>query len=175
MTARLSRPISVRRIVREEPVTVEASEKERAEIAEALDLLSLDSLTAELVVRPWKSEGVRVIGTVRAALTQACVVTLEPVASTVEEEFDVRLHPDAAAVSTPAQVEVDVEAADPPELLEGDTVDVGAIALEHFVLGIEPYPRIEGAVFDIEDEDGAAEVDEPSPFAALAALKDNPS
>ncbi|GAB5375253.1 MAG: DUF177 domain-containing protein [Acuticoccus sp.] len=169
MTARLSRPISVRRIVREEPVTVEASEAERAAIAEALDLVSLDSLTAELTVRPWRKEGVRVVGTVRADLAQACVVTLEPVHSHVEEDFDVRLHPDA--VECNSDVEIDVEAADPPEPLEGDLVDVGAIALEHFVLGVEPYPRAPGAVFDTAG-DAEEEAEEPSPFAALAALKD---
>ena len=169
MTARLSRPISVRRIIREEPVTVEASEAERAAIAEALDLVSLDSLTAELTVRPWRKEGVRVVGTVRADLAQACVVTLEPVPSHVEEDFDVRLHPDA--VESSSDVEIDVEAADPPEPLEGDLVDVGAIALEHFVLGIEPYPRAPGAVFETET-DAVEQTEEPSPFAALAALKD---
>jgi len=169
MTARLSRPISVRRLSREERVDIEATAEERAAIAEELDLLSLDTLTAELYVRPWRQAGVRVVGTVRGALTQACVVTLEPVASEVEEEIDVRLDPDAATSST---VEVDIEAADPPELLETDTVDVGAIALEHFVLGIEPYPRAPGAVFEPETDEAEEAEKEPSPFAALAALKD---
>lgn len=169
MTARLSRPISVRRLSREETVAIEATPEERAAIAEELDLLSLDSLTAEVKVRPWRQEGVRVLGTVRGALTQACVVTLEPVATTVDEDFDVRLHPDAAPTTA---VEVDVDEADPPELLEGDTVDVGAIVLEHFVLGIEPYPRAPGAEFDAEEEGDGEDEKEPSPFAVLAALKD---
>ncbi|MBJ3776492.1 YceD family protein [Acuticoccus mangrovi] len=165
MIARLARPISIRRLTKEEHVAIEASEAERAALAEALDLLSLTSLTADLSVSPWRSEGVRVRGTVRGTVSQACVVTLEPVEGVVEEEIDVRLHPDAGEAT---QVEVDPEAADPPEALESDVVDVGAIALEHFVLGLDPYPRVPGAAFEEEAE---AEEEEPSPFAALAALK----
>lgn len=168
MTARLSRPFSVRRLAREERVDIEATPEERAAIAQELDLLTLDSLTAELYVRPWRKAGVRVVGTVRGTLSQACVVTLEPVPATVEEEIDIRLDPDASETSA---VEVDIEAADPPELLDSDTVDVGAIALEHFALGIEPYPRAPGAVFE-EEEGGEDAEAEPSPFAVLAALKD---
>jgi uncharacterized metal-binding protein YceD (DUF177 family) len=164
MIARLSRPVSLRRLRGEETITVEATAEERAALAEALDLLTLDSLTATVTVRPWRTDGVVVSGTVRGALTQACVVTLEPVASVVEEEFVRRLHPDAA--ENP-DVEVDPEADDPPERLEGDTVDVGAIVLEHFALGIDPYPRAPGAVWESEEAE-----EEPSPFAALAALKD---
>lgn len=164
MIARLSRPLSLRRLKGEERVTVEATPEERTALAEALDLLSLDSLTAEVTVKPWRVDGVKVSGTVRGAVTQACVVTLEPVTSAVEETFEMRLHPDA----TPdPEVEVDPAAEDPPELLEGDTVDIGAIVFEHFALGIDPYPRAPGAVWEAEEVE-----EEPSPFAALAALKD---
>lgn len=166
MIARWPRPVSLVRLTKEETFELEASEAERAAIAEALEIVSLESLTAEVTVRPWRGEGVRVTGVVRAALHQECVVTLEPVAATVEEAFDMRLHPD---VVESADVEVDPEAPDPPEPLAGNAVDVGAIALEHFVLGIDPYPRAPGVAFEPPgDEDEA----EPSPFAALASLKD---
>ena len=43
-------------------------------------------------------------------------------------------------------------------------VDLGAIATEYFLLGIDPYPRKEGAVFEPRlAKDPAA-----NPFAALA-------
>lgn len=166
MTARLSRPVSIRRLVREERIAIEASAEERAAIAEELDLLSLDSLTADITLRPWRQEGVRVEGRVRGSLSQACVVTLEPVATTVDEEISLRLHPDAVE-SGP--IEVDVDATDPPELLEEDVIDVGAIVLEHFVLGIEPYPRVAGVEFEVPQEEDDEK--EPSPFAVLASLK----
>ena len=168
--ARLSRPVSVRRLRTEEAIHIEATPEERAQIAEALELVSLDSLTADITLRPWRTEGVRVEGAVHAALVQACIVTLEPVPGTVDEEIDVRLHPDA---SDSGPVDVDPDAPDPPEPLDGDFVDVGAIVLEHFALGIEPYPRAPGAEFDPGDAVDPVE-EEPSPFAALAALKNSP-
>jgi hypothetical protein len=55
---------------------------------------------------------------------------------------------------------------DGPEALVDGAVDLGALAIEFLILGLDPYPRKEGAVFqqppDIEPE--------PGPFAALAGL-----
>lgn len=168
MTTRLPRPFNVRRLTKEETVRVEASADERAAIADALDLQSIDSLVADLRIRPWRSVGVRVTGVVHGAVVQSCVVTLEPVEGTVNEEVNVTFHPDAAASSA---VEIDPEADDPPEPLESDVVDLGAIALEHFALGLDPYPRAQGAAFEEPDP----EVDEePSPFAVLEVLKPKP-
>jgi len=135
-------------------------------VAVDTETTSLDSLTADITLRPWRQEGVRVEGRVRGSLSQACVVTLEPVATTVDEEISLRLHPDAVE-SGP--IEVDVDATDPPELLEEDVIDVGAIVLEHFVLGIEPYPRVAGVEFEVPQEEDDEK--EPSPFAVLASLK----
>ncbi|MEM0905855.1 MAG: DUF177 domain-containing protein [Pseudomonadota bacterium] len=169
MTARLWRPFPIRRLHVEERVHIEADHTERAAIAEALDLIGVDTLTAELTVKPWRQHGVRVIGAVDGRVTQACSLTLEPVEAHVDEHIDLRLHPDAGT----SDGEVDVEEADPPERLESDTVDLGAIVLEHFALGLDPYPRAPGAVFEggedeSEDDDAAAH-----PFAALAALKNS--
>ena len=57
--------------------------------------------------------------------------------------------------------------ADGPEPLIGGAVDLGAIAIEFLILGIDPYPRKPGAVF----EASPAGDDPAKPFAALAALK----
>nr|WP_255720777.1 DUF177 domain-containing protein [Acuticoccus kalidii] len=121
-----------------------------------------------MTLRPWKGEGVRVTGRVSGKLRQACVVTLEPVEGTVEETFDLRFHPDIQESTT---IDVDADAEDPPEPLDGQSIDIGAIALEYFALGIDPYPRAPGAEFD-DIEEGE---EEPSPFAALAALKNGMS
>ena len=171
MSARFHRPVGVRRVTTPDEMTIEASAEERAALAEALDIVSIESLTADVTVRPWRGEGVRVIGTVRGDVTQACVVTLEPVAGHVEETFDRRFHPDVAESE---EVVVDPDEPDPPERLEGQEVDVGAIAVEHFALGLDPYPRAPGVEFELEpdDEDDA---EEPSPFAVLAQLKNKPT
>ncbi|SRR6266508_57742 len=62
---------------------------------------------------------------------------------------------------------VEIGPVDAPEPLVGGVVDLGALATEYLMLGIDPYPRKPGAVFE-----GAAVGDSPTnPFAALAALK----
>ncbi|MEM8855439.1 MAG: DUF177 domain-containing protein [Pseudomonadota bacterium] len=166
MIARLSRPFSIRRLHRPEEVSIEASEEERAALAQALDIVAVKSLTATFTVRPWRGEGVAVSGTVCGEVVQECVVTLQPVDGRVEETVDMRLHPTVAEAST---VDVDPEAGDPPELLDSDSVDLGAIAVEHFALGLDPYPKAEGVTFeaDVPEEDDAP----PSPFAVLSTLR----
>ena len=59
---------------------------------------------------------------------------------------------------------------DPPEPLTGSSIDLGAIATEFLILGIDPYPRKAG----VEFAPPAVENDDPHPFAALAALKNGP-
>jgi hypothetical protein len=97
---------------------------------------------------------------------QTCVVTLEPLENTVDEPFDVLFVPNeagASAVLVPATEAVD----DTRETLVDGTADIGAVAAEFFLLGIDRYPRKRGVVFarPAEDRTGA------SPFAVLAKLK----
>ena len=61
-----------------------------------------------------------------------------------------------------------VEAGEPPEALADGTADVGALAAEFVLLGIDPYPRKPGAEFTPPPEDSAT----ATPFAALSKLKD---
>jgi uncharacterized metal-binding protein YceD (DUF177 family) len=107
------------------------------------------------------SRGLRVTGQVRAIVEQNCVVTLEPLENTVEENFELVFALDESPMHE------ENAAADEPEPLVGDVVDLGKIATEFLILGIDPYPRRSGAGFEAPpvDESGA------HPFAALAALK----
>ena len=56
---------------------------------------------------------------------------------------------------------------EPPEPLQDGKVDLGALANEFLLLGIDPYPRKPGAEFA---PPAAAEAGE-HPFAGLEALK----
>ena len=109
-----------------------------------------------------------VTGTVSAQAGQTCVVTLEPLDSVVEEPVDLLFTPQAAEV--PAE-EVSLRAdEEPPEPLVDGRVDLGAIATEFLLLGLDPYPRKPGAQFAAPQVDtGGAH-----PFAALEALKKRP-
>lgn len=159
-------------------VAVKASPEECAALAEAADVVDVAALEAEFLVRPWSGHGFSVTGRVTARLTQSCVVTLEPIETRVDEMVDLRLVPPehlAKYLETPdekGEIDVDVLAPDLPEAIENGVIDLGAIATEHFMLGIDPYPRKPGAAFDAAAAGlGEAAPETTSPFAALARLK----
>jgi hypothetical protein len=95
-----------------------------------------------------------------------CVVTLEPIESAIDEVVDVLFLPKAPAAPDVVELEA-VQADDPPETLQNGMVDLGAVATEFLLLGIDPYPRKPGAVFEPPPAGDPAS----NPFAALAALK----
>ena len=114
-----------------------------------------------------RGDGVAVRGEVKAQVWQTCVVTLEPIESTIHELIDLLFAPaegDAGDVKPTKQKD------EPSEPLENGVVDIGVIATEFLVLGVDPYPRKPGAEF------AGLEADEKGgkPFAALAEFKKRP-
>jgi uncharacterized metal-binding protein YceD (DUF177 family) len=126
----------------------------------------LASLSAVFDLSRYGSK-VHVEGRVRAKVGQTCVVTLEPIENGIDEQVDLTFAPPVAGFD---EMEGEIEVKrdqDPPEALTGDTIDLGQLAIEFLVLGIDPYPRKSGVEF------AALKVgeDAPKPFAALADLK----
>jgi uncharacterized metal-binding protein YceD (DUF177 family) len=144
-----------------------ADEPIRQAIVTTAGLAALPRLEAEFDLTRHGADGLHVAGRVAATVVQHCVVTLEPIESEIDETVDLVFvpQPEPAAEAAGQQ---SPDAAEPPESLRDGAVDLGAIATEFLLLGIDPYPRKPGAVFDAP----VAE-DDPSshPFAALAALK----
>jgi uncharacterized metal-binding protein YceD (DUF177 family) len=140
-------------------------------IATYLDLAAIGALSAELTLTRWRARGVRVSGKLKADVTQACVVTLDPLPAHVEAEFERRFLPVEALPKSYAEqqdVFVDPEGEDPPEPVERE-IDLGEILVEELALSIDPYPRKPGVEFQADEEPAG----EPrkNPFAALAKLK----
>ncbi len=153
---------------------IEATEAERAAIAAGFNLISVDSLAADLDIRRSGAGLIVVDGVLRADVVHTCVVSLEPAPQTINEPFHVTLAPAGSEEAPPepkpgAEVMVD-PGVDQPEVVAGPGIDLGGIVLEHFSLALDPYPRAPGATLPAEPETGT---DEPvqSPFAALAGLK----
>ena len=156
-------------------VKLEAPEAVRAALAAAAGLRNLPVLTAAFDVAR-RGRGVHVGGTVAALVGQTCVVTLEPLDNRVSEPVDLVFSPDVAPApeasdeEEPHSLGHTADEAEPPEPLVGGTIDLGALAAEFLMLGIDPYPRKEGAEFQAPAVDREGE----HPFAALAALKKKP-
>ncbi|MDQ0454075.1 YceD family protein [Rhizobium paknamense] len=157
-------------------VHVEANEAERQGLAKLWRVLAVKSLKADLKISRWKRDGVRIKGTVEAEIEQACVVTLEPVASSIREDLEQVYVPEGSKLSrlmTEGQGEMvlDPDGPDLPESFSGDSIDAGVLVSEFAALAIDPYPRKPGVEFSGHSEDTGAEVIRPSPFAVLKDWK----
>jgi hypothetical protein len=139
-------------------VVLEADERQRDALAAEHDLLSVENYRAELVVAPWKRNGVKVSGRVEADITQACIVTLDPVAAHIDEPVEALFLPEQSKLGREGfegsgEIILDADGPDSPETFSGDTIDVGALAEQFFGLAIDPYPRKPGASLDVAGED----------------------
>lgn len=147
----------------------EASDEEREALRERFGIETLGAVCAELAVTPLSEGSVRVAGKVFASLGQLCVVTLEPVAETIEEEFSVtflREGPEAEELAEKSAL--DEEEVD---TYDGETLDLGELVTQQVAAAINPYPRKDGAEFGKPDalSDNADGVRE-NPFAVLRGL-----
>ena len=135
-----------------------------AALAVAAGVESVSRLDASFDLTRHGSGGVAVLGTVSASVRQACVVTLDPVDNEVREIADLVFLP-AHEVAAGAPIHEATEGPDMEALVDG-VIDLGGLATEFLILGIDPYPRKPDAVFS------ATVAGEPTahPFAALAGL-----
>ena len=141
----------------------------RGELAELADLRELPELSAVFDLTR-RGAGVHVTGKVSARVGQTCVVTLEPIESAIHEAVDVEFAPASAGgkEAGPKKARKRTPGADElPEPLVGGSLDLGALAAEFLILGIDHYPRKAGAEFAPPKVEDAGE----HPFAALESLK----
>jgi hypothetical protein len=142
------------------PVTIEADAAQLAALASEHGLLSVENYRADLLVSPWKRHGVKVAGKVEADITQACVVSLDPVQAHIDEPVEGLFLPHDSKLGRlgfegGGEILLDAEGPDAPETFEGDSIDVGALAEQFFGLAIDPYPHKPGAVLDNGGEEAA--------------------
>jgi len=138
-TPEFSRPVNVQRIGRlEHRTAIAANAAECGALARRFGLIELAEFAATLVLRRRGDGIVEVTGTYRARLAQPCVVTLEPVWSTITE--DVRLFFGGTLGSPPADLDpFDDEGW--PEPIEGGAIDLGEALAQLLALALDPYPR----------------------------------
>lgn len=135
-----------------------------AALAAHAGVLGLSGLTARFLVAQEGAGGLHVTGAVDAMVRQTCGVTLDPFDAPLHEPVDVHFAP--AGTARAADMEED-EGYDPPDEIVDGAIDLGALTTEFLTLGIDPYPRKPGAVFEPPPEGPG----NPSPFSALSKLK----
>jgi len=175
-----SRAYEVTRLTEGETnLVLEATAEEKINLAQRFNLEDVETLIAKLHVTVDSQESlIQLTGSIEADITQACIVTLEPVTSKIE--VSIIRHYTTAPVSQDSVIEVDLsqENDDSPEPIEGEIIDFGEIVTEQFSLEIDPFPRSPGSEFTGFSSDTAKnspselQSDEASnPFAILAQLK----
>jgi hypothetical protein len=154
------------------PVTLDLTPEAATEraIAKALRLVDLKGLSAKVRLSAWL-DGVELNGEWAAVVTQVCGVSLDPFDTELAGVFQVRCAPLGSPLLSPpeSELEIDLEADDPPDALEHDWVDVAAYVVEHLALAVDPFPRKPGAEFTPPPPETP-----PSPFAVLARLQPAP-
>jgi len=136
---------------------IAAEPAERQALARRFDLLALDRLEAEVRLRRTSRELVEVSGELGAELAQACVVTLEPVRSSVQEPFTLLYGPAGSAEEV--LMDLDSEIIEP---FDGSAIDIGEAVAQQLALALDPYPRAEGASLPGSAGPAGSEGEEPA-------------
>lgn len=134
-----------------------------AAIAAELGVPALSRLSFEGEIRAEAGGAWALTGRLRARVSQACVVTLKPVKTTLDEEVERRYSPH---VALPEGDEVEM----PDDRLEplGQFIDLAAVMIEELALALPEYPRAEGVAFEAAPEEPAP--DTRRPFEGLDKL-----
>jgi hypothetical protein len=150
----------------------EATPDELARIALALDLIACTSLRAQYTIAPTAGGHYRLSGRLHAEISQACVVTLDPIDSTIEDDFEAVFWPQE---DMPAPESGEVALDDEPERepMVAGQIAVGRVVFESLAAAMNPFPRKPDAVLEFHSPTPAdATSNKPEgPFSVLANLK----
>jgi len=153
--------------------SLELTAQDLESIAKDLGILDLKKLRFEGALAFNGQGEVVVTADLGVSAVQACVVTLEPVKSRIDEQITRRFSPHLEPAGDDHQMLPDDD--ENVDAL-GDIIDLGAILIESIALNLPDFPRAEGAELEQKTfaEPGviALEDEDTKPFASLAALKD---
>ncbi len=123
-------------------IDVTVNETERASITEDLQLLKAADVSAEIYLANFDADAKEITGTlaIKGNITQACVVSLEPVDERLNASFELVFK--LMASENQEEVE-DLEEGTSrlSEVVSGDEIDLQPLILEALALSIDPYPR----------------------------------
>ena len=149
-------------------VDIEANESERVLLSERFSVLSVNDFTAQIEIKKSSPYEYIAKGSLKAEVTQTCVVTLEKVVNHISTQFVQQYSTDEKIISD--DLVIGPEDEQPPEIIGGGTIDLGELASEYLLLSIDPYPRLN------EEDDNSYELNtktnEENPFSSLKELLD---
>lgn len=170
-TRSLTLPLRVADLPARKPTRFEIvpDEAQLALLAAELGLSQLRKLRFKGELRPRGKRDWDLAADLGATVVQACIVTLDPVTTRIEEAV---LRRYTAGLTPPTGEEVEMPEDDTEEPLP-EVIDPGAVMAEALALALPLYPRAEGAQADIQvAPPGAEPLTEAAmrPFAGLDKL-----
>ncbi|MGD0192503.1 MAG: DUF177 domain-containing protein [Rhizomicrobium sp.] len=149
--------------------TVVASPAELAQLAEWEAVQVVNCLEGQVTLTRLSQTRFRYNAELTAEVIQNCVVTLDPLTTSISRSFSRTLHyVPARAGERVAEVSLAAADDEAPEEIESLRFDLAGPLLEEFSLAIDPYPRSPGAEFEPPADKTNAD---GGPFAALQRLK----
>ncbi|MBU6418988.1 MAG: DUF177 domain-containing protein [Proteobacteria bacterium] len=176
MQEELSYPVKASQIKdRSQEFTICASEAQRAALAARFDLPAISRLEGQFTLHHERSGTIAASLAMNAAVTQVCVVTLEPFEAAIQEAVELRFVPEGAmryVLGDDNEADITPNTLDSPDEIPyaDDSLDLGAALAEQLALSLDPYPKKPGATLPDAASDGSA-----NPFAALATRLNKPS
>ena len=146
-------------------ITVTASPEECVALTARLRIPAVRSLSCRFHLHKLPRGVIAAEAELHARVVQTCVVSLDDFTADVTEAFRVRFVPAGTEADDAELASADPESEDEIPY-DGVYIDLGEAAVEQLALSLDPYPRKPGAELP-----AAATDPEPSPFAALAALR----
>ncbi len=163
---------------------LEANDDERKNLTRRFDLLELNHVTAHLVIENTKrAHSVKVSGDIIATVTQACVISDEPVTTDIKGDFEAWFaDPDSIVSLQKARREKAIENGnelpimeeeEDPEPMQNGLIDLGELVAQNLSLLIPAYPKKEGREFDGHTTKSSQNHEKAfeNPFKALADWK----
>src|SRR5215216_4212101 len=131
-----------------------ADEAERVALAKWAGIQSVEKLEVGVQIKKLATDRFGLVFEIAADVTQACVVSLEPVPGHIEHSFGRELiftgpSRHRAEPPKPAESEtvLDLTQEEGPEEITSLHQDLAVPVLEEFILSLDPYPRRPGVEF----------------------------
>ena len=172
-TSELPRLLDVAPVLAGPPleVAVEAAEEECDAIAQRLKIVAVSALSALVQAQKWKQGGVEISGTLNAAVTQTCVVSLEDFETLIEAPLEAFYLPEEQLSDQGDDDELFEAEDEVIEALTSTVIDLGELVVQHLALALDPHPRKPGIIFEQAENDDSPDT-RKNPFSALKGLVD---
>jgi len=162
-------------------IKISATSDECCFLAKTMGVVALPQVKAHFKVTRWRRSGLKVVADISVDVIQSCVVSLETIPSSLNEQFEWVFLPairPRKGADTDAVLLIDPLGEDPADPLIDGRIDLGQLLSEHLCLMIDPFIRSENIDFD-DLYQNVQKLTEPetsnvSPFAVLKQIGKKP-